>query len=96
MRRLALLAVLTALFAACGSRASDADQVCQRAADRYVQCVGELLGPEAKAVASAPEKDGRAACAADPRTVDAYRKCLPAADCDAFMDCTFAIAAGEP
>lgn len=50
------------LLAACGP-SNEAKEVCQKAADRYVQCVGEVLGEEAKAMVSSPQKDGREACA---------------------------------
>lgn len=91
------LALVTLLLAACGSSSSkDARDICQRAADRYVQCVGEVLGEEAKAMVSAPGKDGRAQCERDERTVDAYRVCLPKASCDAFMDCVLELAMQEP
>jgi hypothetical protein len=88
------LALSLALFACGGSK--EAKEVCQKAADRYVQCVGEVLGPEAKTMVSAPEKDGREACAKDDRTVEAYKKCLPKTTCDEFMDCVMDLAMQEP
>ncbi len=81
---------------ACGGANKEAEEICQRAADRYTQCVGEVLGDEAKRIVSAPEKDGRAQCAADDRTVQAYKKCLPMATCDEFMNCTMDIAMATP
>lgn len=35
-------------------------------------------------------------CAADERTVNAYKKCLPSTTCDQFMDCVMEIAMAEP
>ena len=70
-----------------GSGGADAKKICQEAADKYGRCIGEVLGPEAEAYVSRPEKDGRALCAADPMTVEMYRECLPKAGCEDFMKC---------
>lgn len=85
--------------AACGARAPSAadHQLCQQAADRYVQCVGEVLGPDAQRVAASPDKDGVASCARSARTVAWYRdKCLPMSTCQEFMACTFDLATQAP
>jgi hypothetical protein len=82
-------------LAACGP-GKEAKEICDKAATRYTQCVGEMLGEEAKRMVSAPEKDGRAACAADERTVEAYKKCLPKTSCNEFMDCVTDLAMQEP
>ena len=88
--------MLCLALAACTKASSEAKEICQQASDRYVQCVGEVLGPEAKALVSAPEKDGREQCAKDPRTVDAYKKCLPKASCDEFMSCVMTSRCSSP
>ena len=59
--------------------------ICEQAATRYTTCVGELLGPEAKAMAE--RKRDIDACSSDDMTVDMYRTCLPREGCKAFMDC---------
>ena len=92
--KLVLALSLGLALLACGNK--EAKEVCQQAADRYVQCVGEVLGPEAKAMVSAPGKDGREQCAADEKTVEAYKKCLPKTTCDEFMDCVMDLAMQEP
>jgi hypothetical protein len=73
------------LAAACGGKSGDARKVCERAAAKYEACIGEILGPEAKAMAAG--KDGVAACAADRETVAMYKACLPVAECGPFLDC---------
>jgi Cys-rich protein (TIGR04453 family) len=90
------LVLVFLLATACGGSSKADREICQRAADRYTQCVGEVLGEEAKAMVSAPEKDGRDQCAADPRTVDAYKKCLPKQSCNEFMDCVMDLAMAAP
>lgn len=99
-RRVALAATLAAVaVAACGSSAPTAanQQLCQQAADRYVQCVGEVMGPDAQRMAASPDKDGVAACARSARTVAWYRdKCLPMSTCKEFMACTLDLAMQEP
>lgn len=90
---------LIALATACGTRAPSAVnlEVCKQAAERYLRCVGEVMGPEAQRMAAAPGKDGTAACARSQRTVDWYRgKCLPTATCQEFMACTLDLAMQEP
>lgn len=93
------LLALVVLAAACGSRAPSAAnlEVCKQAAERYLRCVGEVMGPEAQRMAAAPGKDGTTACARSQRTVDWYRgKCLPTATCQEFMSCTLDLAMQEP
>lgn len=81
------LALLVVLAAACRRPSKEDRDICDRAATRYVTCVGEILGPEAQKMASSPEKDGREACARDDKTIELYRTCLPKATCGEFMDC---------
>lgn len=70
-------------------------KICKEAGDRYVKCLEETLGKEAADMAKA--KSNVEGCAADKRTVDWYRdKCLPARDCDAFMECTMDLAMQAP
>jgi len=83
MTRFALLFVL--LTAACGNKANR--EVCEKAADRYSTCVGEILGPEGKALADSKSKDGVKECAGDDKTVEMYKTCLPKPSCKEFMDC---------
>jgi hypothetical protein len=94
MTKLGVAALLVGLVA-CGSKAENRE-ICNKAADRYIQCVGEVLGEDARQLVSSPAKDGREQCAGDQRTVDAYKKCLPQTSCTAFMDCVMGIAMGEP
>ncbi len=97
--RAPMLVTAAVLVAGCGSKAPSAanQQICTQAAERYVRCVGEELGPEAQRVAASPDKDGVAACARSQRTVAWYRdKCLPTTTCKAFMDCTLDLAMQEP
>jgi hypothetical protein len=82
-----VLLVGLAAAAACHRPSKEDRDICDRAATRYVTCVGEILGPEAQRIASSPEKDGRDACARDEKTIDLYRTCLPKTACDEFMDC---------
>lgn len=72
------------LVAACGS-SKENKAVCKKAGERYLQCVGEILGPEMQGMAA--KNDGTAACARDDKTVAMYKKCLPSATCSEFMDC---------
>lgn len=97
MSRIALTVALV-LFAACGGPSKENKEVCQKGYDRYVQCVGEIMGPEMQKMASQPGKDGRDACAKDQRTVDAYKKCFANSDasCKTFMDCVMDIAMADP
>src|SRR5262249_49321074 len=60
---------------------------CEQAATRYETCVGEILGPEMKAMLHGKD-EGLALCAKDDKTVAMYRECLPKATCQEFMDCT--------
>lgn len=69
------------------AKRADPKVTCKKAADRYEQCVGELMGAEAKAMVSTKEKDGTAQCADDDKTVAMYEECLPSGTCRAFMDC---------
>ncbi len=73
------------LLAACGG-SKENKQICQKASTRYLQCVGEILGPEGRALA-ARTGENIDACAKDDKTVAMYRKCLPSATCSQFMDC---------
>ena len=73
--------------AASSPERSTSERTCKEAGERYKGCVGDMLGPEAKAFASRPERDGTAACVADPMTVTMYETCLPKTGCDAFMNC---------
>lgn len=93
---IALLAAC-ALATGCGSKAPSAAnvEVCKQAAERYLRCVGETLGPEARQQAAS--KDGIASCARSQRTVDWYQtKCLPRTTCDEFMSCTLDLAMQQP
>jgi hypothetical protein len=88
-----------ALATGCGSKAPSAAnvKVCEQAAERYLRCVGETLGPEAQRQAASPDKNGIASCARSQRTVDWYQtKCLPTATCDEFISCTFDLATQQP
>jgi hypothetical protein len=78
---------LILLLVACSKPSKEDRDICDRAATKYIQCVGELLGPEMQKMASSKDKDGREACAGDAKTVDLYRTCLPKASCQEFMDC---------
>lgn len=95
MSRIALTAAFA--VAACGP-SKENKEVCQKGYDRYVQCMGEVMGPEMQKMVASPEKDGRDVCAKDQRTVDAYKKCFADrnATCKAFMDCVMDIAMAEP
>jgi hypothetical protein len=81
---------------ACGGPSAENKEVCQKAHDRYVQCVGETMGEDMKKMVASPEKDGRAACAKSQPTVDAYKNCLPKTSCDQFMSCVMDLAMQEP
>lgn len=70
-------------LAGCGSK--NAQQTCEQAADTYVRCIGEVLGPEAGAMVN--DKRDIAACAGDSQTVAMYEACLPKEGCEQFMDC---------
>lgn len=76
--------VLVAALGACGGN-REAMKVCEQAGAKYEGCMKEILGPEAADMLRG--KDGVAACARDDKTVAMYKKCLPEADCAAFMDC---------
>ena len=80
--------LIAALFvaAACGPSKATRD-ICQRAADKYTTCIGDILGPDAVAMARAKEQDGIQQCAGDDKTVEMYRTCLPKTSCDDFMQC---------
>lgn len=80
-----------ACLTACGPSPA-AKATCEAAATRYSTCIGELLGPEAKALADS--KPGIAACARDAPTVRMYDHCLPSPTCDAFLDCLEQAASG--
>jgi hypothetical protein len=78
--------VVIAIVAGCKGKATEAKQVCERAATRFEGCMRELLGPEGAAMArSAP--DGMEACTKDDKTVAMYQRCLPSETCGAFLDC---------
>lgn len=81
MRALAL----TVILAACGGSKADR-AVCERAADKYEVCIGELLGEEAKKMVH--DKRDIGACATDDKTVEMYKTCLRETDCTKFLDCT--------
>lgn len=72
------------LLAACGA-SKENKEVCKKAGDRYLTCVGEILGPELQGMAA--KNDGTAMCARDDKTVAMYKKCLPSPTCSEFMDC---------
>ena len=79
--------LIAALFvSACGPSRETRD-LCQRAANKYTTCIGEILDPDAVAMARAKEKDGIQQCAGDDKTVEMYRTCLPKTSCDDFMQC---------
>ncbi len=71
---------------------SSAEKLCQRAADRYEQCVGEKLGADLKKMVHDKAAAGVAACAADDKTVAMYQECIDKPSCDAFDDCMTAYA----
>ncbi|MBX3162815.1 MAG: hypothetical protein KF773_43030 [Deltaproteobacteria bacterium] len=97
LRTTALLAGLVALFASACGPSKENTEICQKAADRYAQCVGEVMGEEMKKMVTAPEKDGRAQCANHQKTVDYYRdKCLPKSGCREFLECTTEMAMQDP
>ena len=83
MTRFAIVLVLVA--AACSNKANRA--ICEQAADRYTTCVGEILGPDGKALADSKRQDGVKECAGDAKTVEMYKTCLPKTSCNEFMDC---------
>jgi hypothetical protein len=65
--------------------AAEAVATCERAADRYISCIGEMLGPGAKELAA--RKRDIQSCARDSKTVVMYEQCLPKTDCQSFLDC---------
>jgi hypothetical protein len=84
--------ILVGLLAACGP-SSEAKEICEKAADRWIQCAREMLGDHMAGVAE--QKRDVNACARDERTVKMYEKCLAAPDCDAMMDCMMAEVGAE-
>ena len=62
-----------------------ATATCEQAADRYVTCMGELLGPSGKEVAAS--KRDVESCTRDPKTVAMYEHCLPKSGCEPFLNC---------
>ena len=76
------LALVLALIAACNK---ENRKTCEQAFTRYTRCLGELLGPDAEALARA--KDGTDQCVRDDATVAMYRKCLPQPSCSQFLQC---------
>lgn len=94
MVRLVLGTLVIAALAGCGDKVDpEKKKICEQAADRYVACVKEIMGPEM--AAQADSKRDIAACAKDDRTVKAYQVCMPKDGCDAFMDCVMDIAMGQ-
>lgn len=94
MKSRSVLFVALVGLVACGSKPSrKARKVCKQAAEQYVTCIGDLLGPEM--AQAARNKDGIDACARDERTVEMYRTCLPRTECGEFLDCleNYALAA---
>lgn len=85
MSRFVLLLVV--LCAACSGSSKEHRDICERAATKYEGCLVELLGPEAKQLASGKREAGVAACASDDQTVELYKACLPKSSCDEFMEC---------
>lgn len=73
--------------ASSGPASGDAAAICEKAADRYVGCMEQLLGEEAGALARGKRAEGIPVCARDPMTVSMYRKCLPETDCEKFQKC---------
>ena len=90
-----LVVVLFSLLVFGCSRDVEEKKVCVDAADRYVECVGEVLGPEMQATVKAKGRSGVKECSKDERAQKAYTICLAKPDCEAFMDCTMSIAMGE-
>jgi hypothetical protein len=76
--------VLLALVLVTGC-SKHAKEVCEKAADKYEACVGEILGPEIKDMVHDKREIG--ACADDGKTVKMYEGCLKQSSCDKFMDC---------
>lgn len=82
----------------CGSDKPSAEnmKICEQAAKRYITCTEEVMGKEMADMARS-KKGGVEACARSQRTVDWYRdKCLPAPDCEKFMECTMELAMQAP
>ncbi|MFO0744513.1 MAG: hypothetical protein U1F43_02425 [Myxococcota bacterium] len=86
-----LAVVALAAAPACGGDKKAARATCERAGDRYQQCVLELLGPEAAALAA--QKKDIDSCVGDDMTVRMYDTCLVKTKCDEFMDCMMDYAA---
>jgi hypothetical protein len=78
-----MILLVLALSGCSGSK--EAKATCEKAADKYEQCIGEILGPEGRKMVA--EKRDIGACAGDDGTVEMYKTCLPQRSCDKFMDC---------
>jgi hypothetical protein len=78
------LVVIALAFIGCKS---SAEKICGRAAERYSQCIGEMLGPEARKMVDTKVDDGVPACARSDKTVAMYRECLDKPTCSDFENC---------
>lgn len=84
---LVLVSTLALALAGCGKKkGSAADRaLCEKAADRWVACLREIVGDEMAEMAES--KRDIDACAADAKTVEMYETCLPEPTCEALMAC---------
>jgi len=89
------LGLLCAMFASAQAGCGGEKKICVEAAEKYTQCVEQILGKEMADMARSKSKAGIKACSEDSRTQKMYEKCMPEKDCEAFMDCTMAYAAAE-
>jgi len=68
------------------------EQTCLQAADRLVECRGELTRPRVLVFARRKQREGLEACQTSEPTVKMYENCLQKADCKAFAECLEAYA----
>ena len=86
------LTMLTLTVTSCKDKKANR-AVCQKAQDRYLICVKEVLGQGMYDIANSPgkKKQGLESCTNDDATVEMYKKCLPRKDCKGFMDCVMSL-----
>jgi hypothetical protein len=81
------------VLAAVGCSGKPAREVCERAANHFERCVGEVFGTDMKQLA----RDHREinSCANDANTVKMYEKCEAQKSCELYLDCLDGYSANE-
>lgn len=93
-KRLWIACVLALAAVAVGCGPSE-KKICVQAADRYEQCVTEMLGAEMAEMAHGKRKQGIEQCSGDDKTQEMYKACMPGKDCETFMNCIMDYAANH-